>query len=240
MRKYLNPQFGLRSIIIGLIFSLFVVGCGSGDGLPDHLVKERDELNSKSKELNERYNNSNSVQEKMVLKEEYISLNRRAIDYLNERRKLGFEFKKTLSFILSNSKRIKEINKSMQSNGSQSLPSENNQDIQKSKQNNQLNSKEECGYCGGNGRQYGCCNTGYEKCYVCSGTKYTNNGSVCMNCLGNGYVICRRCNGNPQSVHVKCFWCDGKGYTENDKNKGEEGNEKRSKFQATGDSGKWD
>jgi len=29
MRKYLNPQFGLRSIIIGLIFSLSVVGCGS-------------------------------------------------------------------------------------------------------------------------------------------------------------------------------------------------------------------
>lgn len=73
----------------------------------------------------------------------------------------------------------------------------------------------ECPVCDGTGKK-SCtsCKNGYIYCRACDGKKYLPSGKICINCAGNGILICGNCNGNPSSIVETCWRCNGKKYVE--------------------------
>jgi hypothetical protein len=74
-----------------------------------------------------------------------------------------------------------------------------------------------CDKCNGSGKIDFCdnvsCNNGYIHCRRCVGDGVESSGKVCLQCQGNGLVLCDRCNGEPSSLR-NCYKCEGEKYLE--------------------------
>ena len=90
---------------------------------------------------------------------------------------------------------------------------EQNQSQEETVENENTTGSEICTTCKGEGELNYCVtcqNQGNVHCSSCRGYGAID-GKTCINCRGNGLLLCYYCEGNPE--HSKCHVCDGSGYT---------------------------